>query len=72
MVQSTKRFFPFWGLGSEKMLHVLKSENRDVERFLDKCTIRILCTNCHGIGCAYCQGYGFTREIIDKKRVYEV
>ena len=67
-----KKGIPEMGLGSEKMLHVLKSENRDVEGFLDKCTIRILCNKCFGFGCAHCQGYGFTREIIDKKRIYEV
>ncbi len=54
------------------MIHILKSGNRDVERFLEKSTIRISCNHCYGIGCAVCGGYGYTREIIDKKRVYEV
>ena len=53
------------------MLHVLKSENRDVERFLSKCTIRIPCNHCHTAGCAVCNGYGYTREIINSKRVIE-
>ncbi len=54
------------------MLYVFKQEMKDIERFLDHCTVKILCTRCYGFGCAYCQGYGFTREIFDKKRVYEV
>jgi len=54
------------------MLHVFKSEMKDIERFLDHCTVKILCTRCYGIGCMHCQGYGYTREIVDRKRVYEV
>ena len=54
------------------MLHVLKNGTKDIERFLERCTIKILCKHCCGFGCAHCQGYGYTREIIDKKRVYEV
>ena len=54
------------------MLHVLKNGTKNIERFLEKSTIRIPCSNCHGVGCAHCSGYGYTREIIDKKRVYEV
>ena len=61
-------------MGSEvkTMLHVLKQEMKDIERFLERFTIRIPCNRCHGIGCAVCSGYGYTREIIDKKRVIEV
>ena len=54
------------------MLYVFKQEMKDIERFLERCTIKILCKHCCGFGCAHCQGYGYTREIIDKKRVYEV
>jgi len=60
------------GLGSEKMLHVLKNGTKNIERFLERCTVKILCLHCYGSGCAHCQGYGYTREIIDRKRVYEV
>jgi len=61
------------GLGSEKsMLYVLKFDTKNIERFLERCTVRIPCTFCHGAGCVQCSGYGFTREIIDRKRVYEV
>ena len=60
------------GLGSEKMLYVLKNGTKNIERFLERCTIRIPCPYCYGTGCAHCQGYGYTREIIDRKRVYEV
>ncbi len=54
------------------MLHVLKQEMKDIERFLERCTVRIPCTFCYGAGCAHCSGYGYTREIIDPKRIYEV
>jgi len=54
------------------MLHVFKSEMKDTERFLSKCTVKLLCSKCLGSGCAVCSGYGYTREIIDRKRVYEV
>jgi len=60
------------GLGSEKMLHVLKNGTKNIERFLERCTVRIPCNHCYGAGCAVCSGYGYTREIIDRKRVYEV
>jgi hypothetical protein len=58
--------------GSEKMLHVLKFGTKNIERFLERCTVRIPCTFCHGTGCAQCSGYGYMREIIDPKRIYEV
>ena len=58
--------------GSEKMLHVLKNGTKDIERFLERCTVKIPCIHCYGFGCAHCQGYGYTREIIDPKRVIEV
>jgi hypothetical protein len=54
------------------MLHVLKNGTKNIERFLERCTVKILCNHCHGVGCAHCSGYGYTREIIDRKRVYEV
>ena len=54
------------------MLHVLKNGTKDIERFLERCTVKILCTHCYGFGCAHCQGYGYTGEIIDPKRVIEV
>ena len=54
------------------MLHVLKNGTKNIERFLEKCTVRIPCPYCYGIGCVHCQGYGYTREIIDPKRVIEV
>ena len=61
------------GLGSEKsMLYVLKFGTKNIEQFLEHCTVKILCNQCHGAGCAVCSGYGYTREIIDRKRVYEV
>ena len=72
MVQSKGGYFPKWGLGSEKMLHVLKNGTKNIERFLERCTVKILCSHCYGTGCAHCSGYGYTREIIDRKRVYEV
>ena len=54
------------------MLYVFRSEMKDTERFLSKITVKLLCSKCHGIGCAVCSGYGYTREIIDFKRVIEV
>ena len=74
MVQSKKRFAYQVKLigGSEKMLHVLKNGTKNVERFLERCTVKILCNQCYGIGCMHCQGFGYTREIVDRKRVYEV
>jgi len=54
------------------MLHVLKQEMKDIERFLERCTVRIPCSFCHGAGCAVCSGYGYTREIINKNRIIEV
>ena len=54
------------------MLHVFRSEMKDTERFLSKITVKLLCTKCYGFGCAHCQGYGYTREIIDPKRIIEV
>ncbi len=54
------------------MLHVLKNGTKNIERFLERCTVKILCSYCHGAGCAQCSGYGFMREIIDPKRIYEV
>ena len=54
------------------MLHVFRSEMKDTERFLSKITVKLLCTKCYGAGCAVCSGYGYTREVIDRKRVYEV
>jgi len=54
------------------MLYVFRSEMKDTERFLSKITVKLPCSNCHGIGCAICSGYGYTREIIDFKRVIEV
>ena len=61
-------------MGSEEktMLHVLKQEMKDIERFLERCTVRIPCSFCHGAGCAHCSGYGYIREIIDSKRIIEV
>ena len=53
------------------MLYVLKSETKDVERFLSKITVKLPCSKCYGIGCAHCSGYGYTREIIDSKRIIE-
>jgi len=53
------------------MLHVLKNGTKNIERFLEKCTVRIPCIHCHGIGCAHCSGYGYTREIINSKKVIE-
>jgi hypothetical protein len=63
-----------WGLGSKvkTMLHVLKNGTKDIERFLERCTVKILCKHCYGFGCAHCQGYGFTREIMNRNRIYEV
>jgi hypothetical protein len=54
------------------MLHVFRSGMKDTERFLSKCTVKLPCNHCHGTGCAHCSGYGYMREIIDRKRVYEV
>ena len=54
------------------MLHVFRSEMKDIERFLEHCTVKMLCNQCYGAGCAVCSGYGYTREIIDRKRVYVV
>jgi len=54
------------------MLHVLKFDTKNIERFLERCTVKIPCIHCYGIGCMHCQGFGFTREIVDRKRVYEV
>ena len=54
------------------MLHVLKNGTKNIERFLEKCTVRIPCNHCYGAGCAHCSGYGYTREIVDKNRIYEV
>ena len=54
------------------MLHVFKREMKDTERFLAHCTLKILCSHCHGFGCAHCSGYGYTRENIDRNRIYEV
>jgi hypothetical protein len=53
------------------MLHILKQGMKDIERFLERCTIRIPCSNCHGVGCVHCSGFGYTREIIDPKRIIE-
>lgn len=60
------------GCEVKTMLHVLKNGNRDVERFLNRCTIRIPCNHCHTVGCAVCSGFGYLREIIDSKKVIEV
>lgn len=54
------------------MLHVLKFGTKNIERFLERCTVKILCNQCYGIGCNHCSGFGYTREIIDPKRVIEV
>ena len=54
------------------MLHILKNGTKNIERFLERCTVRIPCNHCHTIGCVHCQGYGYTREIIDPKRIIEV
>ena len=51
------------------MLHVLKFDTKNIERFLERCTVKIPCIHCYGIGCMHCQGFGFTREIVDRKRV---
>ena len=60
------------GCEVKTMLYVFKSEMKDTERFLSKITVKLLCTKCYGSGCAVCSGYGYTREIVDRKRVYEV
>lgn len=54
------------------MLHILKQGTKNIERFLERCTIRIPCNRCHGMGCANCQGFGFTREIVNRNVVFEV
>jgi len=54
------------------MLHVFRSGMKDIEKFLERCTVRIPCNRCHTVGCAVCSGYGYTREIIDPKRIIEV
>jgi len=54
------------------MLYVLKNGTKNIERFLERCTVKMPCNQCYGTGCAVCSGYGYTREIIDRKRVYEV
>ena len=54
------------------MLHVLKNGTKNIERFLERFTVRIPCNHCYGAGCAHCSGYGYTREIIDSKRIIEV
>ena len=53
------------------MLHVFRSEMKDTERFLSKITVKLLCTKCYGSGCAVCSGFGYTREIINSKRIIE-
>ncbi len=63
-----KALFEEW----KSMLYVLKNGTKNIERFLERCTVKIPCKHCYGVGCAQCSGYGYTREIIDKKRVYEV
>ena len=59
------------GCEVKTMLYVFKSEMKDTERFLSKITVKLPCSKCHGIGCAVCSGFGYTREIIDSKRVIE-
>ncbi len=59
------------GCEVKTMLHVFKSEMKDTERFLSKITVKLPCSKCYGIGCAVCSGYGYTREIIDFKKVIE-
>lgn len=54
------------------MLHVFRSEMKDIERFLSKITVKLPCSECYGAGCAHCQGFGYTREIVDRNRIYEV
>jgi len=53
------------------MLYVFRSGMKDIERFLNTCTIKLPCFKCHGVGCAHCSGYGYTREIIDSRKVIE-
>ena len=54
------------------MLYVLKSGTKDIEKVLEHCTVKIPCLHCHGFGCAHCSGYGYTREVINRNRIYEV